>query len=182
MNTALLVIDMQEDLFKKDRLVKHRMELTEHINKLINICRSKNVPIIWIGTQYKDDLSDAPKTFQKKNIRICIKGTPGEKFLSELDKEPTEKVFFKKNYSAFFDTPLDNYLKEHNIDTLIMSGINTHACIRTAAIDAFQLGYEVLIDPTCVDSYDIEHHEISLKYMDNRIATLCDTTKIVEST
>jgi len=61
---------------------------------------------------------------------------------------------------------------------LVMSEINTHACIRTTAIDAFQLGYDVILPKECVDSYDEEHCTISLNYMDNRIATVINGSNI----
>ena len=169
---------MQEDLFKKERLKKHRKKLVKNINDLIHACRSKNLPIIWVRTQYEDDLSDAPVTFQKKNIRICIKNTPGGDILRELDKKSSEKEIIKKNYSAFFGTKLHDFLKQSKVDTILMTGINTHACVRTSAIDAFQLGYEVILVEDCVDSYDKEHHDISLKYMENRIATLMKNREI----
>lgn len=178
MKTAVLVIDMQEDLFKKERLKKHRKKLVKNINEMIHSCRSKNLPIIWVCTQYADDLSDAPVTFQKKNIRICIKDTPGYSILFELDKKSDEEQIIKKNYSAFFGTKLNDRLKELHVNTIIMAGINTHACIRTAAIDAFQLGYEVIVAKDSVDSYDKVHHDISLKYMQNRIATLMKNKEI----
>lgn len=172
--TAMLVIDMQEDLFKKDRLIQRRADLVKNINDLAEYSRANNIPIIWVYVEYENDLSDAPKTFQKKNIRICIKDTPGADILSELHKQRDEKEFIKKNYSAFFGTNLHEYLQSIGADTLIMSGINTHACIRTSAIDAFQLGYDVILPKECVDSYDEDHHTISLTYMANRIATVID--------
>jgi isochorismate hydrolase len=39
------------------------------------------------------------------------------------------------------------------------------------AIDAYQRDWEVILAADCVDSYDREHHEVSLRYMDGKIAT-----------
>jgi isochorismate hydrolase len=35
---------------------------------------------------------------------------------------------------------------------------------RTAAIDAYRRDWKVVLAADCVDSYDREHHEISLRY------------------
>lgn len=51
-----------------------------------------------------------------------------------------------------------------------MAGVNTHACVRTTVIDAYQRDYEVIIAVECVDSYDKEHHQISLRYLTDGLA------------
>jgi isochorismate hydrolase len=63
-------------------------------------------------------------------------------------------------------------------DGLIFAGINTHACIRMAAIDAYQRDWEVILAANCVDSYDREHHEISLRYMKDKIASVMTNEEI----
>jgi isochorismate hydrolase len=84
----------------------------------------------------------------------------------------------KKRYSAFYGTTLDHILAGLRPDGLILAGINTHACIRTAAIDAYQRDWEVILAADCVDSYDQEHHEISLRYMNGKIASVMSNEEI----
>ena len=62
---------------------------------------------------------------------------------------------------------------------LILCGINTHACVRMAAIDAFQRDLEVIIAADCVDSYDKEHHDISLRYLGRDISRVLDNDQIM---
>jgi isochorismate hydrolase len=71
-------------------------------------------------------------------------------------------------------------LAELKPDGLILAGINTHACIRMAAIDAYQRDWEVVLAANCVDSYDREHHEISLRYMKDKIASVMTNQEIRE--
>ena len=68
-------------------------------------------------------------------------------------------------------------LKKLNPDTLILAGINTHACIRMTAIDAYQRDWEVILAADCVGSYDQEHHEVSLRHMRENIASEKAITK-----
>jgi nicotinamidase-related amidase len=86
----------------------------------------------------------------------------------------------KKRYSAFFGTGLDELLAQLKPDSVILAGINTHACIRTTAIDAYQRDWPVMLALDCVDSYDREHHEVSLKYMKAKIAAVM-TNREIES-
>jgi isochorismate hydrolase len=84
----------------------------------------------------------------------------------------------KKRYSAFFGTGLEETLSQLRPDVIILAGINTHACIRTTAIDAYQRDWPVVLALDCIDSYDREHHEISLRYMKDKLAKVLTNREI----
>lgn len=92
---------------------------------------------------------------------------------------PVDAVVIKKRYSAFHRTNLDQTLSELKPSGLIVAGINTHACIRTTAIDAYQRDWTVILASECVDSYDKEHHDISMRYMKDKIASIMTNEEIL---
>jgi isochorismate hydrolase len=47
-----------------------------------------------------------------------------------------------------------------------------------AAIDAYQRDWEVIVAADCVDSYDRAHHDISLRYLKNKIAAVMSNAEI----
>src|SRR6476659_2294236 len=104
--------------------------------------------------------------------------TEGSQIVSGLAVAPSDPVVIKKRYSAFYGTTLDGILTGLNPDGLILAGINTHACIRMAAIDAYQRDWEVILAADCVDSYDREHHDISLRYRNGKIASVMSNEEI----
>jgi isochorismate hydrolase len=63
-------------------------------------------------------------------------------------------------------------------DALILAGINTHACVRVTAIDAYQRDWKIVLAADCVDSYDREHHDVSMKYMKDKIVTVLSNQEI----
>jgi nicotinamidase-related amidase len=85
----------------------------------------------------------------------------------------------KKRYSAFFGTDLDATLKNLGSDLLVVAGINTHACVRTTVIDAYQRDYEVVVATECIASYDEAHHDITTHYLDGAIAQLLPNREII---
>jgi isochorismate hydrolase len=89
-------------------------------------------------------------------------------------------VVVKKRYSAFFGTELDEILAQLKPDAIILSGINTHACVRTTAIDAYQRDWPVVLALDGIDSYDREHHEVSVRYMKDKLARVM-TNREIES-
>ena len=163
---ALIVIDMLNDFLAKwEEIQKQR--LISSINDLIGMMRQHHHPIIWVRQEFEPDLRDAFPEMITKGIRITIRGTDGCQIVPGLNFAPSDPVVVKKRYSAFFKTDLENVLQRLMPDELVLAGINTHACVRTTAIDAYQRDWKVIVASDCVDSYDREHHVISMKHRDS---------------
>ena len=174
---VLIVIDMLSD-FMADWEPGRRRQLVQSINELVAIFRDHSRPIIWVRQEFEPDLSDAFPEMKAKGIHTVIKGTPGCQILPELSVSPSDTVLVKKRYSAFFGTELDEKLALLMPDAIVLAGVNTHACIRTTAIDAYQRDWPVVLALDCIGSYDREHHEISLKYMKDKIAAVLTNEEI----
>jgi nicotinamidase-related amidase len=114
-----------------------------------------------------------------QNVSITIAGTAGCELLPELERLPHDGVLVKKRYSAFFGTDLDARLSRIQPDVLVIAGVNTHACVRTTAIDAYQRDYDVIVAGECVASGDLEHHDVTLRYLDGNIARVLSTDELV---
>jgi nicotinamidase-related amidase len=174
---VLIVIDMLND-FLREWEPARRDRLVQAINELIGLVRTASYPVLWVRQEFEPDLQDAFLEMRAKQIHTVIKGTEGCQILAALDVAPTDRVIVKKRYSAFFGTNLDSILTELAPDSIILAGINTHACIRTTAIDAYQRDFAVVLASDCVDSYDDEHHAISLRYMKDKIASILSNQEI----
>ena len=95
----------------------------------------------------------------------AIKGTEGAKVIKELKQCDKDYVIEKRRYSGFFHTDLDLLLKELGIDTVIMTGLHTHMCVRHTSADAYQLGYNVWVCKDATNSFTLEDYESGLKYL-----------------
>ena len=177
---ALLVIDMLNDFFRRHaRLAEQRSQLVASINMLTESFRQHNQPIIWVRQEFAPDLHDAFLDMRKHNLHITIAGTDGCELLPELDYRPTDITIVKKRYSAFFGTDLEETLKNLRPDLLVVAGTNTHACVRTTVVDAYQRDYEVVVATECIASYDEAHHHITKHYLDGGIAQLLPNREII---
>jgi isochorismate hydrolase len=61
----------------------------------------------------------------------------------------------------------------------VLAGVNTHACVRTTAIDAYQRDLDVIIAREAVGSYDKTHEAVSLRYMDGKIASVVSVAELL---
>ncbi len=174
---CLIVIDMQNDFL--DRLeVNCRAGLILKTNQLIDIFRASGCPVIWVQQLFSCDLSDAFLEMRDRRISVAIEGTAGAEIHSDLARRDEDTVVVKKRYSAFFGTNLEQILSDLGPEQVTLAGVNTHACIRTTAIDAYQRDMRVLLASECIDSYDPEHARISMAYMDKKIAAAMTNEQI----
>ncbi|MEL3921450.1 cysteine hydrolase [Aeromonas enteropelogenes] len=167
MTKLLLIIDMQEDFFQQGRLAEKRTEITGSLNELIHAFRKENQKIIWVRQVFKGDLSDTYLALRRSSQRWTIEGTSGCDLLSELVRHSDEPEIIKKRYSAFFRTALDEILNKIVPSEIVIAGVNTHACVRVTAIDAYQRDYQLLLAKECIDSYDQGCHDESFGYLVN---------------
>lgn len=170
MKTVLLIIDLQQDFFIDGLLHEHQDNLIESVNELIDKSHENNIPVIWVRQEYKYDLSDAPLYNRINKKAVTIEGTEGCLLLSGLHRNKNDYEIIKKRYSAFFKTELEKLLKDLKVETIIIAGVNTMTCVRVTAIDAYQRDYKVILALDCIDSYDVEQHENSVKYLQYAVA------------
>jgi nicotinamidase-related amidase len=166
---VLIVIDMLNDFLAKWPEAS-KTRLLSSTKDLVGMMRQRGHPIIWVRQEFEPDLRDAFPEMLSKGIKITIKGTDGCQIVADLAMAPSDHVVIKKRYSAFFKTDLDQTLDSLKPDVLVLAGINTHACVRMTAIDAYQRDWKTIVAVDCVDSYDREHHDISLEYIKDKIA------------
>lgn len=110
---------------------------------------------------------DTPKKMETQSLTSdhCVPGTDGAKIekgvqdrLWDLEGYRTPVNYIKKaqdhsvdSYSAFADnqyhrfTTLNSELSVHGINTIVVTGLITNACVRGTCIDGIKLGYEVVL-------------------------------------
>lgn len=106
------------------------------------------------------------------------KGSRGAEVIEEFVK-PNDIIMEKNKDSGFFETNLDEVLKEMGIDTVIITGMQTQICVQTTASDAFFRGYNVWVPEDGVVSARAEDKERALSWLDGYCATVTDTADIV---
>jgi nicotinamidase-related amidase len=80
-------------------------------------------------------------------------------------------VILKNKPSAFFETPLESFLRYDGIDTIVMCGVSTSGCVRAAATDAFSHNFRVIVvEEACGDRAQAAHQanlfDLDMKFAD----------------
>ena len=127
---AFIVIDMQTLIVNANPY--NRDETVANIDKLISVCRSKKIPVIFVR---HDDGPGEP----------LEKGTDGFKITKELTPREGEKIFDKNFNSAFRKTGLREYLDAMGAKQIIICGMQTEFCIDATIKVAFEYEYDVTV-------------------------------------
>jgi ureidoacrylate peracid hydrolase len=176
--TALLVVDMVNDyLDPNGAMAAADCEPVIAANRrLAEAARAAGVLIVWIRPGHLD----ASDGLFRKRIVHAIDGTWGAELHPGLGVADGERVLSKRRYSAFFQTDLDLYLREHDIAKVVVTGVALNICVRSTVHDAFYHGYQVVVVPDASRAtgdremasslYDIETHYGDVRSTDDVIA------------
>ena len=160
---AILVIDMLNDFAneKGSLYCPGAGRITKNLQELLKWARGKegdDIQIVHIQEAHRKNDAD----FRVRPVHAVV-GTWGSDFIEELYPEGDEYIVPKRRHSGFQYTDLDLYLREENIDTVVVTGVWTNVCVRSTATDALARAYRVIALSDGCDSKTEEMHEYGLK-------------------
>ncbi len=178
---ALIVIDMQRDFLEPGGFgealgndVGLASSIVPTVKRLLEGCRSLNLPIFHTQEGHQANLSDCPKSKLKRGRgeltigspgklgRILILGEPGNEIVPELAPIAGEVVIPKPGKGAFYNTDLEMQLIARNITHLLIAGVTTEVCVQTTMREANDRGYECLLVEDATESYFPEFKQATL--------------------
>jgi maleamate amidohydrolase len=119
--------------------------------RLLDAARPRRVPILYTTTPYRPHSGDQPF---KSAADASAGFRPWDQRACEIDERvrphPEDLIIEKENASAFFGTHLAPYLIQQGVDTLLITGCSTSACIRATATDAKSYRFRPIIVGDCV--------------------------------
>ncbi|MFY9327360.1 MAG: aldehyde dehydrogenase family protein [Georgfuchsia sp.] len=174
MRSALLIVDLQQDYLNRPGLAPPPAQLLPAIVKLMSGFRDLGLPVFHAQTLVDANGDNRMPHWQRDGRWLCLRGSPGAQAPSSAAPRPGESVIAKLFFSAFGNPELAASLTREGIDSLVIAGLYTHACIRATALDAYQAGLSVCIASDAVASCETEHARISLEYLAAR-AIRCES-------
>jgi nicotinamidase-related amidase len=142
-NTAVIVVDMQNDFVKEggSLLVPAAKEAIKNIKSLVDNARMKNVRVVYT----QDTHFDGDKEWEIWPVH-CKKGSNGWKIIDELKPADGEMVFEKNRYDGFYETQLEHYLSHvWGIKNLVIVGTVSSICVLHTAASAGLRWYNLVI-------------------------------------
>ncbi|HEY9840730.1 MAG TPA: aldehyde dehydrogenase family protein [Candidatus Obscuribacterales bacterium] len=177
---ALLLIDVQQDYLNRPWLQPPAAELSERLALLLDGCRTLGLPILHSRTLIRPDGSNRMPHRKEADDWVCVAGSPGSLAPVALAEGLSEPVLDKPFFSAFGNPELHSRLQAAGIDTLLVAGVYTHACIQASVLDAYQLGYKVWLISDAIASDEPLHASLSLNWLTRRACECLSTAQVLQ--
>lgn len=151
-NTALLIIDAQNEMFDQSNPVHESLKLLANLQSLIQKARSvTGVPVIYV----------------QHNDAGLVKGTDFWQIHEAITPEEGDVVVQKWTPDSFHETNLLEELKNKDIQNLVIAGNQTEHCVDATTKSASKHGFTVTLAKDAHGTWDsdtmsatqiIDHH------------------------
>ncbi|HEX6292308.1 MAG TPA: cysteine hydrolase family protein [Herpetosiphonaceae bacterium] len=131
-DTALLILDVQVNMFDAPPPLYRAAEVLERIEALIAGARAARIPIVYVQHSGGLGTPDAP-------------GSPGWQIHPAITPRAEDLVVEKRMPDAFESTMLHHELQTRGIEHVILAGMQTDLCIDSTCRRAVALGYTVTV-------------------------------------
>jgi nicotinamidase-related amidase len=131
-NTALLLIDIQNDYFPGGKMeLDGSVEAGFKARQLLTYFRGAQLPLVHI-----QHIAVGP------GATFFLPYTDGARIHDAVLPLEQEKVFQKHFPNSFRETPLLRYLRDLEIHQVVIAGMMTHMCVEATTRAAFDYGFQ----------------------------------------
>lgn len=152
--TALLVIDIQEKIYK---VVRNYELLVDNVLKLVKGFKILNLPI-YFTEQYPKGLGET---------------------IRQLKDEINNDAVLKLTFSCSGASDLFDQLKKNNIQQVVVCGIESHVCVQQTVLDLLANGFQVNLVVNAVSSRSKIDYKTAVARMGKHGAELTTTETIL---
>jgi nicotinamidase-related amidase len=137
--TALLVIDVQQGLFRRSTPIYQAETLLDNINDLVAGAYQAGAPVYYV---------------QHSNQKILVKGSLDWRLHPQLQPTRQDGLIHKLYGNAFQDTNLDEMLRSQGVNTLVITGLVTQGCVKATCLGGIKMGYRVILVSDAHSNYN----------------------------
>ena len=150
MNTALLLLEIQNDYFPNGRMpLEKSLDASSKAQIALNAYREKKMPIIHV-----QHISTQPNA---SNLLPCTKGAEFYHSVAPMKGE----MIIKKHYpNSFKDTSLLAYLNKNQIKNLVICGMMTHLTIDATVRAASDYNFNCMVLHDTCTARQLEFNQV----------------------
>jgi nicotinamidase-related amidase len=166
----LLVLDMQSYFLSPNShaFIPSGAAILPGISALIRVYTACRRPVVF--TRHLNTPQDA-QLMALWWRDLILAEHPGSQIVPELDTS-AGIVIPKCQYDAFYDTTLEQALRNWGVSQVVICGVMTHLCCETTARSAFTRGFEVFFTVDGTATYNESFHRATLLNLAHGFATL----------
>jgi len=186
--TAHLCLDMQ-NLFAEDT-PWHTPWMTRVLPIVVEIAErypEQTIFTRFIPARHPDELPGSWRRYYRRWADLTLERI--ERRLLELVPPlgrlaPPAAIIDKRHYSPFTEPALLRLLREHGVESLVITGAETDVCVLAAVMDAVDLGYRVVLARDALCSSSDQTHDALMTFYRERFSEqieLAETSAILDA-
>ncbi|RLF42138.1 MAG: isochorismatase [Thermoplasmata archaeon] len=156
--SALLILDMQRYFLdpKSHAFIPSAPIILPRIKMLAKLFEDRNLPVFTTRHLNSDDNAKLMKTWWRDMIR---EDNPMSEIISDFS---SYTMIVKHQYDAFYNTSLEENLKERKVEQIVVTGVMTHLCVESTIRSAFIRGFTVFLPIDGTATYSKDFHLSSI--------------------
>lgn len=189
-HTAVVALEVQENMLDPQKALipgvaahAQAIGLVDNVGALMAAARRVGAPVVYVCDQRREDGVGA---VQNLMIGRAIAGAETRSWSHgaihhALTPHDTDIVLGREHgMTGFYTTPLDAYLRNLGVTTVILVGVSANIAVTGTAIEAMNLGYRVIVPNDCVAGDPPEYVAQLLKYTIRNVAVVAPVQGILD--
>jgi ureidoacrylate peracid hydrolase len=172
-HTALIIVDMQKDYCCEGGIIDKMgfcldapKALVPRLKGFLGQARNAVKSVVHLRMTVVPYLRSSAMQEHYERVGLAATRDPSYSDFYEILPAEGEVVIPKYRYSGFVSTYLDQYLRAHRIQTLVVAGLATNVCVESTIRDGFMRGYAIVVPADMTEGTSPEAKEWSLKTID----------------
>lgn len=179
-HTALVMIDLQHGTVARELAPYTGDQVVGNCVLLAQEMRIRGAMVVYVHVLVGEMVAlpaDAP---------LRKPGAPApppdaSQLVPEAGVEATDVVIVKRQWGAFYGTPLDQLLRRRGIRTIILGGIATNYGVESTARAAFDRAYALVFAEDAMSSMSAEAHHFACQNTFRNMGRLRSTAHILDA-
>ncbi|PIR46050.1 MAG: isochorismatase [Candidatus Vogelbacteria bacterium CG10_big_fil_rev_8_21_14_0_10_49_38] len=154
-----------------------------NVNTAIKQARAKGIPIIFVRLGFSSDYREWPEASPlfgaAKKFGALQLGAWATEIHASIDKIDDDYLITKHRVSAFYATSLEAILRNLQAETILLGGVSTDLAVQSAAREAHDRDYRVVVLEDLCGAGNEEDHADALRLV-SKVATVAESTEVAE--
>jgi nicotinamidase-related amidase len=175
--TALVLIDLEHGIVERDLAPHKAASVVERSRRLADAVRAAGGTVVFVHVLLNETLrlpadSPMPRPAQPPPMSAS-------EIVPEAGMQAGDLVVAKRQWGAFYGTPLEQMLDRRGIETIILAGIATNMGVESTARAAFDAGYALVFAEDAMSSLSEEWHSFPVKQLFPAMGKVRSTAEIL---
>ena len=170
--TALVVIDLQKGIVSTPKV--HPVEdVIKNVRRALDAFRSHGLPVVLVNVA-----GGAPgRNDQGSRMGDLPEGWTD--LVPELNQHPSDHLVTKRQWGAFTNTDLADYLRKVGVTQVVVVGISTSIGVESTARHAYELGFNVTLVIDAMTDTNMDAHTNSITRIFPRLGETGNTDELI---